>query len=606
MAISIDEDISQTRNEINELESRIRKLNGEIAKVQNQIADVQYDIDTLGDACSNSDSKMFATQTRTITSFNNDSNVLKDSNNLIGNVITTQMQIREMYFIFKDVETANKRIRELTDKLYFEFKNQRQVRKIVRALLDNLDLNIISEERLYKSIERSHLQTPDFYLTYILLAIMYWKNNNREKCNQCIEEALKLNEESTVLFMLLFNIKIERYDTALSWFKCYEGLNHLGKENYTHLMLISSIPCKLNDQDNSKYNELSIEILKYIKEKIEEGEKNVDSYVNVIKNFYEKMDEEETLEYKNFRKYVKDYQSMANALSKAKNNTDILEYLTKLSQVLKREKNLILDNYIENLINTLSDDEQVIQDEIDYNDEIINSITIIKNGESLINSTDYKKLAKEKVQARINHDKSALNLSQEVFNWAFVKPDKDENTLTKWNLFVLNGDYAKKAYQEYKNMYHAMLNPVHQVAIYDFSFETDFKDKERDLKTMNKFVDNKKTFLLKSCKMTNFILCIIFAVLCLVGMIVSFATKNTGLGIIAAIATVFLVVLGVLSFLNTKKKRKNTDEDCENLRIKLNQNIEDLYHEKGLYDALYVEADKVSIDIEEFLNKVKY
>ena len=45
--------------------------------------------------------------------------------------------------------------------------------------MDNLDLNMVNTAIIYKSIEKQHLLTPDFWLTSALIAIMAWKENDK-------------------------------------------------------------------------------------------------------------------------------------------------------------------------------------------------------------------------------------------------------------------------------------------------------------------------------------------------------------------------------------------------------------------------------------------
>ena len=89
----------------------------------------------------------------------NSSTTIDYSHNQLKRTFNVQLQIKEMYFIFKDVETANKKIRLLTNKLYFDYRNQSTVRKIMRGFIDNLDLNMVSDEVIYKSLEKEFLQS---------------------------------------------------------------------------------------------------------------------------------------------------------------------------------------------------------------------------------------------------------------------------------------------------------------------------------------------------------------------------------------------------------------------------------------------------------------
>jgi hypothetical protein len=39
-------------------------------------------------------------------------------------------------------------------------------------MMDNLDLNMVKDSVIYKSVEKQHLLTPDYWLTSVLISIM--------------------------------------------------------------------------------------------------------------------------------------------------------------------------------------------------------------------------------------------------------------------------------------------------------------------------------------------------------------------------------------------------------------------------------------------------
>ena len=84
------------------------------------------------------------------------------------------------YVGLKNIELANKRIRECNNKKIYDFANYSAVRKIVIAMLDNIELGLVSDETITKAVEIKHLQLPDYWLTCALLSLMAWKNDDKE------------------------------------------------------------------------------------------------------------------------------------------------------------------------------------------------------------------------------------------------------------------------------------------------------------------------------------------------------------------------------------------------------------------------------------------
>ena len=205
-----------------DLRSQLSQIRSEISRVERENQQIRSELGALAASASANSANLIGTSNNARNAMENSRNTINYSNEQLKKTFNVQLQIKEMYFIFKDVETANKKIRMLNNKLYFDYKNQAMVRKIVRAFVDNLELNLVSDERIYKALEKEFLQAPDYWLAYVLLSIMYWKNDNKKKADQCLEEALKRNSKSTAIFFMLFYLKLSRVDVALDWFYYYK------------------------------------------------------------------------------------------------------------------------------------------------------------------------------------------------------------------------------------------------------------------------------------------------------------------------------------------------------------------------------------------------
>ncbi|MCR4699168.1 MAG: hypothetical protein K5762_07375, partial [Bacilli bacterium] len=459
----MERNISDIEREIQELLARLNAIESEAVRSTNTI---NYTIENVNNT------------------MNKDYNDLEYSEKTFQNVIKMKSQIRELLFIFEEVQTAGKKVRMLGNKLYFEFKNQARVRKIARAFIDNLELDMVTDEVIYKSIEKEHLQAPDFWLTFAMLAIMAWKKDDYTTCMKAIDGALSCNEKATIIFMVLFHIRLKRFSVALKWFNCLSGLETLGSDADTLLMFLSLIPFKIDEQD-AEIDEFSGVLLNYIKEKLheEENEEKEANYRAFIMSYFQKLDVAETLQYPVLTRYVSNYQDMANALSQAKNNESILSYFEEVSHVHIHEKNPLLLKYFDSLYSIPSKGEKEIYDEIHDLEDIIAALPEIKKDLGNITAHDFHEYAIHRGDRQKQHDQAKLELKQEFMNWLYFEPDPDVNSLTYWNMFCLISDTVTKAYSQYYYAYHNINPTSFQVDIDDFSMQTDFKHIEKDKQT---------------------------------------------------------------------------------------------------------------------------
>ena len=93
-------------------------------------------------------------------------------------------------------------------------------------------------------------------------------------------------------------------------------------------------------------------ILEYLEKEISNDRQLIDEeeFVSSIEKFFVNMKQTVSFNYDYFRKYVNDFQMNAAALTLAANNDTILDYFTEVSHIIKDEKNLFLDSYIQEII----------------------------------------------------------------------------------------------------------------------------------------------------------------------------------------------------------------------------------------------------------------
>ena len=198
--------------EVSRLESKLREIEHENSRLRAEIATT---VRSVNDA----DNKLAGYNQQVRNMLESANGTINQSINQALSSYELQGQIDQLYTRFKCVELANKKIRTLNNKKYYDFNNYRTVRKIVTGLMDNLDLNLVSDGVIYKSIERQHLQTPDFWLTPVLISIMAWKNDDRLLADRAMETAYKLDRKNSSIFYMIFNMRMERDHAAVKRFR---------------------------------------------------------------------------------------------------------------------------------------------------------------------------------------------------------------------------------------------------------------------------------------------------------------------------------------------------------------------------------------------------
>lgn len=603
-----------------DLQNELSRIKNEINRLQRENNQIQGELSALATTAHANSANLFTTSNNARIAMENSHNTIDYSHGQLKRTFNVQLQIKEMYFIFKDVETANKKIRMLNNKLYFDYKNQAMVRKIVRGFVDNLDLQMVSDEIIYKALEKEFLQAPEYWLGYVLLAIMYWKNDNKQKAEQSLQNALERNAKSTAMFFMLFNLKLERIETALNWFNYYKMLDQTGKDNNTFLMFVSSVPNRIHDKEMK--DKVGQVLSEYIEQEVEVSseEVNKNEIVSTILNYFMQIGQASSLKYPKLTQYVNEKQLLASVLSKAKNNQKILDFMEELNKVHLNEKNHYLNKYIDELISVPSEAEQKIIDEIHYNEQIIATMEPLKkvDDDNIFKSDDFRKMAKENYQKRITHDTNKLNVMGEIINWVYVNKNNDVNSLTQWNLFALTKKYTKEAYSNYHNQYKNMLPNSFHIVINDYQSTSDLISVEREINNKNRFIKNKTQRLLKTVKnggaITSIVMGGLAGIAAIVCLLLSLIGKNLDnsvvtllkfISVVGLVALVGLLLIGLIKLLVTNpRRRKNIHEKMEKESANLEMILHDLFNEMSEYRTEYQEADKISVYIEERINQM--
>ena len=577
-----------------QLRSAISDLQCECSQLERENATMQREINAI---CSSAQSAAYSlarscdSATRTL---ENSTNVIEYSDRTLQEITAEQDHIGLLYRGFKNIETANKKIRELNNKIYFEFANFRMVRKIVRAFIDNINLEMVNPELIYKSVEKEHLQSPDFWLSCSMLAIMHWKDDNQNAAQRALEQAMKLDDRQTTLFFMSFNLLLGRKDAALKWFDYYQMTEKTGNDSGFVLLLLHAT--NLREDANDAFTK---RIKKYLVDEYDKSKSmnDLDAMIELVKEHLVQYNSTDTFVFDTLRNHLKDYGTMSNVLSMAKDNTTIMEFVETTNCSSRGKGYIYIERFISELLDTPDKKERAYTDEIAYNETIIKCVGNLAEAE-------------EEFNRRHQHDVSPLNLMNECVGWLFGGHSSEFSEVARYNMFILCKELIEKAAEKYFNEYRSRHKMVHPATIKDYNTEMNFNNETAEINKVEAFYTQKRASQLSTVKNTSIILCIVFAALCFIGGIASLVCNNMVEGNVLLFVMGFLFVLTVVlaisavgNFFGNKKKRKNIMDSTENSLINAKKIVEALFSEYAQYLSMYDENDRVAEDIVFAINR---
>ena len=566
------------------------KLKAEVSRLESELREIERENNALRSEISSTVNSVNQAE-RNLADYNQHiRNTLDNANGTINSSINRaldayelQGQIDKLYVRYKNVELANKKIRALNNKKYYDFNNFRTVRKIVQGMMDNLDLNMVSDAIIYKSIERQHLKTPDFWLTPALLSVMAWKNDDKPLADRATAEAVKLDMKNSCMFYMIFNMRMGRDSAAVKWFFEYQKCELKGSDENTFLMLFSLISKTLSDTvDDETARLISDYIHRLIVECAEKEGYSEDDVVGLICSRMTSLLKPESYDLPTLAKYCKDYSSMNRMANYANNNYNILEFIMKIKNVPVAERNTYLKEYLNELLAKPNDVEIETYNEIEYNELVIRL------------SGDVEQ-AKERFDAELLRRESELNIISSIIGWIYDFGNDDVNGQMRLNMFTLVKTLQEKASDLYFKKYRSMYKDVRPVQILDYITDVNFTQEAAENSKVESFYQDQQHTELAMVKNISAYIAFGAAIACGIAspFLSLFLLIGTGIGAIA----------GTGIFIANNFKKKNIVLKIQKQKSNVLEILHKMFVEYEQFKGIYKERDAISARImAEFAN----
>ena len=507
------------------------------------------------------------------------------SQNYMNAAYDMQGEIDNLYVLFKNIEMANKKIRECNNKKIYDFANYSAVRKIVSAMLDNLEVSLVSDETITRVVEIKHLQLPDYWLTCALLSIMAWRNNDKALAQQALERACKLDKKETAVFFLAFNLRMGRESAALKWFEYYQTCELTGEDDRTFVLLFSIVNQAINENCS---DEVVSKINAFLNRVIEEdlmrsGYSESDMIAKILCHLY-RFVPNDTIGYTVLMKYCKERDYLTFQMMLAKANINILDFILKTMHITDADRKDYLNSFIEDVIKKPNSVELEVEDEICYNELIIRHQGNIE-------------AAKEEFEQIKGHRENDFDIVTEMIDWVYASNQEEEvNPVVRANMFAATKELTQKSIQSRTQAYRSRFKTTFDIQINDYETTANLTDFTGESGKLRSFVETKKANLLKGVKIWPSIIGFVLAALGVAGAI--------ALSPVLLVLTVGGAAFGAFYILSCNTKRKHIVRDCEN-EYQLNEGIlNGIISDFGAYCQEYNEYDSYVEKIEEELDRI--
>lgn len=512
-------------------------------------------------------------------------NRVNSSHELALKAYELQCDIERIYKLYKYVESANKKIRELQNKIYYEFANYNAVRKIVESMLNNIEVAFVRDSILTKAIEVKHLQLPDYWLTCALLSIMAWRNDDRPMAEKALERACKLDMKNTSVFFFAFHLRMDKNGVALKWFKNYVNCELTGTDDVNILFMFSLLSRSAEKEcDDKLYNEINDFVNDTIQKCLSAEGYSEQDMISKICRYLKAMSTHDLLKYPVLNKYCTESGLYSEILSSAKNNVNILEFVRKVIHISSIEKKNRINSFIDDVIRRSNSSETDVRNEIYHNK------LIIKHGGE-------KEAADKEYDEWIKHNVNQLNIISEMIEWIYNPGDTDINSAEKQRIFILTSNLSKKAVDKNIQEYRESMRNQADIEIGEYKTNADLTNESAEHQKIDEYFTQKAVALRSQQKIWPSFVWFGAAVLGGVGAILLSMPA-------LFVVTVVGIIGGIGHILITNKRKKNISRDC----MRESQNAKEIFSRMSGEFKQYIEEyksfDRYYDDITEEFNSI--
>lgn len=443
--------------ERNQLEAQLRQIQAENRRLQGEI-------DRAQGSMHSADRALHDAIDETHRRLGGANGTLGSAHQRVIDAAAVQAKMDELYGQLKQMELANKRIRECNNKKYYDFAVYRTVRKIVQGVMDNLDFSFVSDEVIEKSISRNHLQNPDFWLTCVLLAVMAWRADQRERAERALGRALTLDERKTAAFLMIFYMRLHRESAALKWFTVLTRQPLRGSERNLVLLFFSMLTHTLEEEVSDDARRT---VTAYVNGIIDagmqgSGQTRADAIARICTQFIGLVDDR-NFDYPALTQYVTTHRTLAEALASARGTGNVIEFLTDTLTVEETQRNEFLKHYIDEVVAEPCAAERGVYETIAYNEAIIRHQGKVDE-------------AKREFQEMQRVQGDDLDIVSSMIDWVFLPSGRTEtNPQMRRSMLVLSKPLIREAGDAYIRRYRSMMTPRQHIAIDGFEADIDLQ-----------------------------------------------------------------------------------------------------------------------------------
>lgn len=336
----------------------------------------------------------------------------------ITDITDTSQKIYQKVDEFKKVmiageekQLAYENILKIDQKINEKLSSYQTIRKSVIGVIKDCDINLVRNATVQELSEELWMNNSRYWLSYALIAISAWVQDNREIADNAIVEAIRKDAVKSSLFFCLLAIRFSRNECAKKWLVEYFRYTDPKKPSQEAGFLLQAFLYGAFGNDKLLEAEVRKTVEAWVAELKTNNEISSDlssSYYNYIDKMYAKSDADFSV----LSSYSSDYDKLKAAIDDTAKFDLMIKNIEEvdIEEVKQTDKNFTarLDKLLDNLVNEYDDEEVQLKNEQRY-------YQIIMQCEG-----DVEK-AKELFEEYNKNNPEGANIGKKMLNWALYE-----------------------------------------------------------------------------------------------------------------------------------------------------------------------------------------
>lgn len=477
----------------------------------------------------------------------------------------------------EDKQIAHENVIALDQEINERLAQYQTVRHSVIGVIRDFDISLVRSTTITELSEELWMNTSRYWLSFVLIALAAWIQNDQELANNATMEALKADPVKTSLFYSLMYMRFNRTDVAKRWlFVYFDNVDPKRPPNETEIVLKSFLYGVFGtdpDLENS--------VKQIIESWIDTLHMDANQHATITNNYYtyiDNMHSSANVNLPNLTSYMQNYEQAKTTLDNANKLPLLCDFLDTINvdapEITAGNYRARLDNVLNDLITNFDEKELELKNKQKFYQLIMDN-----DGDTEAAKKQFAELQK--------FNGETADIASQMIHWALYNTDSDP--LIKKYAVTHTKVWFKTAVNKFAAHVSENRPVTYDMHIDLYDGELKSTSKEDAIKDLEHEFARKRMSVVVFTKMNIIMMIIGLALLTIGAVVLTLASNTVGIvilvgGSVALVIPIVLAIMGLVRYPKRIEKARAALSDCVDELAKFETDVDTLLAYSKTFD----------------------